>query len=190
MPSPFKSAPVGEPRSIRRIYLTGFMGAGKSTVGALLAAQLNWRFFDTDSVIEARAKRSVADIFAEQGEAHFRQLEADALRSLQADSEAVISLGGGAVETAEVRTLLADDPAGSLVFLEAPLHRLLERCLLQETSGSTRPLLREDVLLQARYEKRLTHYRTAHLTVATQDSNPEEVAASILNHMAAFATWK
>ena len=179
-----------EPTSLLRIYLTGFMGAGKSTVGALLAEKLKWRFFDTDAVVEEQARTSVSTLFATHGEQHFRRLETEALSGLQAENRAVISLGGGAVETAEVRVLLAGDPAGNLIFLDAPLSRLVDRCMLQETTGVTRPLLHDEQLLQIRYERRLVHYQTAHLIVATQDLNPEEVAASILNHLAAFAKWR
>jgi shikimate kinase len=181
---------VAEPGSIHRIYLTGFMGAGKSTVGALLAEKLNWRFFDTDGVIEQRARASVSALFDDHGESYFRQLEVEALNSLQSERAAVISLGGGAVETEEIRSLLAHDAAGILVFLDAPLSRMVERCVLQETTGVTRPLLNDRKLLESRFERRLAHYRTAHLTVATQALNPEEVAASILKDMAASTKWK
>jgi shikimate kinase len=175
--------------SVKRIYLTGFMGAGKSTVGALLAAQLQWRFFDVDAVIENRWNTSVTSLFSEHGENHFRNLELETLRSLHEEAETVISLGGGAVETAEVRSLLADDSNGTVVFLEAPLHRLIDRCAAQD-GGISRPLLRDVTLLESRYEKRLTHYKMAHLTVATQDLTPEEVAASIMKHIAALTKWK
>ena len=185
-----RSTPGHGPNHVRRIYLTGFMGAGKSTVGALLARRLNWRFFDTDLVIENKSGASVAAIFAEHGEQHFRLLESEALGSLQSEEDAVISLGGGAVETAAVRHLLLNDASGKLVFLEAPLARLVERCTQQETNGVTRPLLHDEALLHLRYERRLVHYKTAHHTVATQDLNPEQVAASILKHMAALAREK
>ena len=190
MPLKDRSTPGTLPTSIRRIYLTGFMGAGKSTVGAILASQIGWRFFDTDLVIEAKEKASVSEVFAEFGEQHFRQLEVKALLELRDEENAVISLGGGSIETSAVRDLLADDPAGNLVFLEAPFGRLIDRCVRQEKEGATRPLLHDEPLLQTRYESRLTHYRTAHLTVATQDLNPEETAAAIVEHMAAFAKWK
>ena len=68
------------PRTIRRIVLTGFMGAGKSTVGPLLAQRLGWEFLDADTAIESHAARTIAEIFAQHGEAAFRTLEAEAIR--------------------------------------------------------------------------------------------------------------
>ena len=70
------------PACIARIVLVGFMGAGKSTVGALLAKQLQWRFRDADSVLEERTRTSIAEIFARQGETAFRKLEAEVIHDL------------------------------------------------------------------------------------------------------------
>jgi shikimate kinase len=180
---------VAVEKAIQRVYLTGFMGAGKSTVGALLARRMGWSFLDLDAVIETNIGHSVSHLFDTHGEAHFRLLELETLRAIRSKSKTVISLGGGAIETAEVRALLAGDEHGVLIFLEAPLERLLDRCAAQDGSA-TRPLLRDIALLQSRYEIRLAHYKKAHLTVATQEISPEEVAATILNHLAARKTWK
>src|SRR6201996_7907524 len=93
----------------RRIVLTGFMGAGKSTVGRILAARLRWPFLDLDSLITAEHGRTVAQIFADHGEEHFRRLEFEAIaRVLDPGHEyqnAVIALGGGAIETEAAREL-------------------------------------------------------------------------------------
>ena len=94
----------------RRIVLTGFMGAGKSTVGRILAARLRWPFLDIDSLITTEHGRTVAQIFADHGEEHFRRLEAEAtarvLDPAHEYSQAVVALGGGAIETEAIRELL------------------------------------------------------------------------------------
>lgn len=177
------------PPSIDRVYMTGFMGAGKSTVGALLAARLCWRFIDLDHYIEEKQGAPVPALIETLGESAFRHLELDAVRSVQSATASVISLGGGTLETESVRVLLTGDPGSRLVYLQAPLEHLLERCEAQG-GAAKRPLLgsanQDPALIRNRFENRLTHYQKAHLTVATQDLTPEEVAASIYNQMAAF----
>ena len=115
----------------RRIVLTGFMGAGKSTVGRMLAARLGWPFLDIDSVIATEQDRTVAQIFADHGESHFRGLEAKAIaRALDVDHEypqAIVALGGGAIETEAVRRVVFGAEAVT-IFLSAPLTELLARC--------------------------------------------------------------
>lgn len=170
--------------AVSRIYLVGFMGAGKSTVGRVLAEKLGWRFYDIDRVIEAEQKTSVSSLFAEQGEQAFRQLEHDAIFRLRQAGQAVISLGGGAVETAQVRELLVCDPANLVIFLQAPLTLLIERCMAQD-GGADRPVLQQPEQLQTRYDSRLTYYRNAHLTVETENLSPENVAAAIVERVVA-----
>ena len=170
---------------VSRIYLVGFMGAGKSTVGRILAERLGWRFYDIDRVIESEQKTSVSSLFAEHGELAFRELEHDAILRLHQTEHAVMSLGGGAVETAQVRELLARDPGSLVIFLEAPLTLLMERCM-QQDGGAARPVLQQPELLQARYDLRLTYYRNAHLTVETETLSPENVAATIIQRVAAL----
>src|SRR6201994_1257588 len=75
------SAPTPTPPHLRRLVLTGFMGAGKSTIGRLLAARLNWSFLDLDAHLEARTKATIPQLFERHGEAHFRRLESTALAS-------------------------------------------------------------------------------------------------------------
>ena len=169
----------------RRIYLVGFMGAGKSTVGRILAGRLGWHFHDSDRVIEADQKTSVPALFATYGEASFRRLEYDAVFRLHQAEQAVISLGGGAVETAQIRDLLENDAGGIVIYLQAPLPLLIERCLAQD-GGDARPVLQQREQLQTRYDLRLTYYRNAHLTVETETLSPENVAAAIVERVAAL----
>lgn len=167
------------PPTIRRIALIGFMGAGKSTTGALLAHTLGWRFVDSDSVIESLAGRTVAQIFAEDGEAAFRAMEADAIRHHASTEGLVLALGGGAIEndlTSEVLHGLSDT---RIVFLDAPLDVMVARCLAQP-GAAVRPLLADRERLLQRFSGRLPHYRRAHLTVATANLSPREVVEGIL----------
>lgn len=173
------------PGAICRIFLVGFMGAGKSTIGRVLASRLGWHFYDVDNVIEGEQQASVGSIFASQGEQAFRKLERDAIHRLHNTGQAVISLGGGAVETAEVRSLIEHEPDSLVVFLHAPLNLLIERCMAQD-GGSARPVLQQPEQLQTRYDLRLTYYRNAHLTVETETLSPEKVAAAILDRLAAL----
>ncbi len=178
------------PNRLSRLILTGFMGAGKSTVGAILARDLGWRFIDLDDVIEASAKRTVAEIFREFGEAHFRECERQAVEQLGREEKIVLALGGGAVENESTRTLLIDSPGNCLVFLDAPLPELLERCAINEKTGDektgevkVRPLLADPEALEDRHSRRLPHYRAAHLTVETTGLAPETVADRVLERI-------
>lgn len=171
------------PSQIRRIVLTGFMGAGKSTVGDLLAEKLAWTFVDVDKEIEARAGMTVAAIFAERGEQAFRALEATVIRNLSEREELVLALGGGALETESTRTLWNELGCTCVVFLDAPLEVLVERCLAQP-GPVERPVLADRDRLLRRFESRLPHYRAAHVTLATQALSPAEVADRILDSIA------
>lgn len=173
-PGPARLSPHNAP-SLRRIVLTGFMGAGKSTVGRILAARLGWRFYDTDSLITAQHGISVAEIFAQHGEPHFRRLESEAIATALHDpagDSAVIALGGGAIETDSVRALLFPDrssdsvPATVTIYLAAPLLELLARCH-PSPEAPVRPLLAAAESPEDRLNRRLPHYRRAHLTVET-----------------------
>jgi len=170
------------PLAVRHIVLTGFMGAGKSTIGALLAERLGWRFMDTDAFIEARTGSTIAQIFVEQGEDAFRLLETDAVRDCTGAERVVLALGGGAVESGSTRNALAGLDHACVVFLDAPLDVMVARCVTQP-DASGRPVLADRERLVKRLEARLPHYRMAHLTVSTTDMTPEAVTDSILQFL-------
>lgn len=167
------------PVCISRIVLVGFMGAGKSTVGALLARQLQWRFLDADNVIEDRARQSIADIFAYHGESAFRALEAAAVGDLVREDRLVLALGGGAVETPAIRESLLTTPETCVVFLHAPLETMIERCE-QQPGAALRPVLNDRERLRSRFDSRLPHYQNAHLVIETALLTPEETTHRIL----------
>jgi shikimate kinase len=174
------TAEPGARQRLSRLILTGFMGAGKSTVGAILAQELGWRFMDLDDVIEATSRRTVAEIFRDHGEAEFRRRERQAVEQLSYQEQIVLALGGGAIEDESTRSLLIHTPENCLVFLDAPLNELLARCT---TGGKVRPLLAAPESLAARHNRRLPYYRTAHVTVATTGLAPHAVAARVLEHV-------
>ncbi len=166
-------------RSISGIILTGFMGAGKTTIGALLAERLGWQFVDSDRAVEERAGMTVAEIFEHHGEPAFREMEAAAIRAAIAGERVVLALGGGALERPQTRELLASLARWRTVFLEAPLETLVSRCAGQ-ANAPVRPVLRDHQRLAERWKARLPLYAQAHLTVATADRTPQAVAEHIV----------
>jgi shikimate kinase len=159
-----------------KIVLVGPMGAGKTTVGRLLADAWGVDARDTDADVEALEGRSISDIFVESGEAHFRDLERKAVAEALATHDGVLALGGGAVLDPATRDLLADQ---TVVYLRVGLSEAVKRVGL----GTARPLLlgnvrgRIKVLLDERaplYESVATH------VVDTDGRAPDEVAAEIV----------
>src|ERR1700722_7068660 len=172
--------PQQEMEQLSRLILTGFMGAGKSTVGAILAREMVWKFSDLDDVIEANSRRTVAEIFRDYGEAEFRERERQAVLQLSGEEKIVLALGGGTVEDESTRSLLIHSPGNCLVFLHAELPDLLARCMVE---GKVRPLLAVPDALEARHTRRLPHYRAAHVTLTTTGLAPQEVADRVLAHI-------
>jgi len=168
------------PSRISRIVLVGFMGAGKSTVGALLAQHLRWQFLDADRVLEERVGASIAEIFAKDGEAAFRSLESQVIRDLLSRSCLVLALGGGAVETQTVREALLNTQETCVIFLEAPLEVMIARCEHQP-GADVRPVLNDRGQLRRRFDSRLPHYRNAHLVIKTESLTAEETSLHIFN---------
>ena len=160
-----------------RIVLTGFMGSGKSTVGPLVAGRLGWTFFDVDEVIEAEAGVTIAELFARDGEAAFRDKEHATIARLAATKSLVLALGGGAIERMETRDLLLTSPDTLLVHLEVELATTLARCAGTE---DTRPILADQANLAGRYSSRLPLYRSAHVSIAVDALTPEQAADAIL----------
>jgi shikimate kinase len=170
-------APLASGASFRRIVLTGFMGSGKTTVGPLVAARLGWRFVDVDDVIEAEANTPITEIFAQQGEAVFREHERATIAGLAEGERLVLALGGGAIETEATRSLLLSNPGTMLVHLEVELATTLARCGGTE---HTRPILADQANLASRYARRLPLYRTAHVSIAVDALTPGQVADAIV----------
>lgn len=160
-----------------RAVLVGLPGSGKSTIGRRLAKTLGVDLLDTDVAIERQTGRSIADIFATDGEPEFRRIEEEVVRAALADHDGVLSLGGGAITSAGVREALAGH---TVVFLEISLTEGVRR-----TGGSTvRPLLAgpdRDEKYRALMEQRAPLYRqVATLRVNTNRRNPGTVVRYIV----------
>ncbi|SRR6266478_3507905 len=164
--------------SNRRVFLIGFMGAGKTSVGKALAQRLNWEFRDLDRVIEAREHKTVAQIFADSGETGFRKAECAALEDLLANSARgkwIIALGGGAFVQPRNRTALQQSGAIT-VLLEAPLHELKRRV---SADGIARPLAQDEAKFAELFESRRAAYAAAQFRIETTGKRVDEVAAEI-----------
>jgi shikimate kinase len=157
------------------IALVGFMGCGKSTVGKLLAERLGWQFVDLDAEIERRTGRPIPEIFEQEGEAQFRELEHEAFLEQQRLSRQgrprVVALGGGAFVEPRNRDQL--DVSGLSIWLDCPLTELWERV----SSERHRPLARRREDFEQLYRERLPHYRLADFTVPAVDAPPRIVEA-------------
>jgi shikimate kinase len=158
------------------IVLVGFMGAGKTTVGTLLAARLGLPFTDSDQVIEQRAGRPVRQIFAEDGEPAFRALEHQVIAELLDGPPIVLALGGGAAEHPQTRSKLAN---AQVVYLHVSYAQALKR-IGGDRDPESRPLLgRPD--LAGLYDRRLGVYAgVATLTVPTDGRDPGAITEDIL----------
>lgn len=165
-----------------RIILIGYRGTGKTTVGRLLAARLGWAFADSDDVIEAATGRSIAETFAAEGEAGFRQHEAAALRQLCERDTIVIATGGGAVLRPENRELLR--AAGFIAWLTARPETIWERLHCDPLSAQRRPNLTTaggiEEIRQLLAAREPLYGEIAHFCVDSNAPSPEAVAAAIL----------
>lgn len=161
----------------RRIFLIGLSGSGKSATGRILAQRLGWEFIDTDDEIEREAGATVAELFAREGEAAFRERELRALRAAAEHEPAVIATGGGTPTIPEARPILG---TGFVVWL-AVSPAVAARRLLQAPGGSERPLLAGDphAKLEALLQARLELYRGADAAVDGDDLTPVEQAEEI-----------
>ena len=174
----------------RAVFLLGFMGAGKSSVGQALARRLGWRFVDLDQRIEMREGRTIAEIFARSGEDAFRGIETAVLRELLAElgrgSPMVVALGGGTPIREENAALLASCGAPQ-VFLDAPFEVVRRRC--GETAPA-RPLFQEEEQARLLFESRRPHYLKAQLRVDTASRSAEQTAVHIARALALEPTEK
>ena len=140
-----------------KLYLVGFMAAGKTTVARAVGKRMGWRVEDLDERIEARERRPVATIFAQNGEAYFRATERDVLHELLYERDIVIATGGGTFVDPDNRAVMLSD--GAVAWLDLPLQHVVERI---PTDGR-RPLAADRAQMEKLYAWRQQAYREAHV---------------------------
>ncbi len=158
-----------------KIYLVGFMAAGKTSVARALARRLGWRAEDVDELIEARERRTIADIFAASGEAYFRAIEREVVRWLLPDRNVVVATGGGTFVDPENRAAILHD--GVAIWLDANLERLVARM----PADGRRPLAASREQLQQLYDLRRGAYELANLRLDAGSAPVDEVVERILD---------
>jgi shikimate kinase len=152
-----------------KLYLVGFMGAGKTTVARALGRRLGWRVADIDDMIEQREGRRVASIFATSGEQHFRQVERQVLVDLLPQREVIVSTGGGTFVDTDNRTMMLAD--GRVAWLDVPLGTVIDRV----PPDGRRPLAADREQMRLLFERRQIAYSQAHVRVDASRPMPEVV---------------
>lgn len=160
---------------MKNIYLVGFMGSGKSTVGRLLAEKLNMRFVDIDKEVEKSKGMSIREIFQNFGEDYFRNLEKEKLREFLRQSGFIVSTGGGLGADIDIMNLMRED--GKVIWIRADIQTILDRC----KDDTERPLLKlpKDKLLEL-FKKREKVYSLAHITVDSDKKTPIQIIQEIV----------
>jgi shikimate kinase len=163
---------------VQAVFLVGFMGAGKTSVGRALSRRLGLPFEDLDDRIQLREGKTIEQIFRESGEAEFRKAETTALRELLAElgsSRRVVALGGGAFVQPDNAALIEEAKVHS-VFLDAPVEELLRRCVEEATE---RPLRQNPEQFRELYEKRRRSYMRAAVRIETDGKDVDTVAVEV-----------
>ncbi len=160
------------------VYLVGFMGTGKSTVGARLAELLGWNFIDLDEAIERRAGTPITQIFSLQGEACFRALEREELQRASVQKHTVVAVGGGAFCSSENQEIIT--ATGISVWLDAPVELIFARCY---DAGDERPLFATMLEMAELMERRRRFYEKAQLRVEVGGMGAEDLARVILEEV-------
>ncbi len=140
-----------------KVYLVGFMGAGKTSVGRALARRLDWQPVDIDELIEQRERLPVSEIFARHGEPYFRAAEREVLTEQLPKRHVVVATGGGTFVDPANRAVINHD--GASVWLDAPIERLIARI----PADGRRPLAADRVALERLYQARRAAYEHAHV---------------------------
>jgi shikimate kinase len=166
------------------LYVVGFMGAGKTTVGRHLAHRLGWNFFDTDAEIERGENCTIREIFSARGEEEFRRLESEVIaqhvRWIEHGRPAVLALGGGAFTLEANRRLLQNN--GIAIWLDCPFEVIQRRVVHNVAATAPRPLAHDPERFAALFEERRDAYRLADVHIPVESDDPEVTVAAILRH--------
>jgi shikimate kinase len=160
-----------------KIYLVGFMAAGKTTLAHALSRRLGWRADDVDLLIEARERRTVAEIFAREGEPYFRSIERQVIWSLLPLRHAIVATGGGTFVDPENRAAINAD--GVSVWIDVPFDVLLERI----PADGRRPLATDRVQMALLYENRRLAYQQAQLRLDATRARSEELVEQLIDQL-------
>jgi shikimate kinase len=162
-----------------KVYLVGFMGAGKTTVARALARRLDWRVADIDELIERRERQTVSELFTRQGEAYFRSVERVVLMEQIGAPHAVVATGGGTFVDPQNRALINSD--GASVWLDVPLERLVARV----PAGGRRPLAADRSEFEQLYLARRAAYEQAHLRIDAGRGSVDAIVEQLVDWLEA-----
>ena len=170
---------------MNNLYLIGYRGVGKSTLAPLLAGKCGWSVVEMDDLIQAKEKATIAEIFADQGEAGFRDLETRMLREVAGQTNQVISTGGGIVLREDNRYLMR--ASGTVVWLQASADVIYQRLTNNTKQGSQRPALTtlplQEEITKLVNERSVLYAATSHFSVDTESHKLNEVVGIILNQL-------
>jgi shikimate kinase len=158
-----------------KVYLVGFMGAGKTTVGRALAARLGWQAVDIDEIVEQRERATVSDIFARHGEPYFRAVERAVLLEQIAPRHLVVATGGGTF--ADVQNRAAINRDGVSIWLDVPIERLVARI----PADGRRPLAADRASFERLYHQRRAAYDQAHLRIEAGRASVDALVEQLID---------
>lgn len=162
---------------MKTIVLIGMMGSGKTTIGKLLGEKLTLRSIDIDVIVEQNEKRTVSEIFQNEGEKYFRNIERETIKKNFTNKDLIISLGGGAFEDQLTQELLLKN--STVIYLKTSPNVILERI----KNNTNRPLLKNQMTvekIQSIILQRQKNYELANITILTDNKNPDKIVEEIL----------
>jgi len=160
---------------MKNIYLVGFMGSGKSTVGKILAEKLNMNFIDIDKLIEEKEGMKIKDIFEQKGESYFRELERKQIEAIVNQEGVIVSTGGGLGANLDNMNLMKKN--GDVIWLDVSLNTVLDRL----KNDQDRPLLKQPTeKIKQLFEERKNIYRLANIRINADKKTPSQIVEEIL----------